>query len=286
MSGKLLLIIFIFVANISHSQNLVLNPGFETATVGLPGGTSLSPYPVFVDNWASVTVDGEFMYDLSLAHTGTGFLSVLQNPAGNPQTFWLGSSGGGGYDRAIQLIPVSPSTTYELSFWSRHGDGLRYSGYAGGDLLVQIEQTLPGNIVIDSFSVFLSSEWQHSVFTFTTGTACTEIALLLSCYAPAAVDAWIDDMDLHPASATGVDNPDQSSGIVIYPNPSTDHFIIKSGTNETLNRIIYDVASRIHVQQSFKGEARISTADFAKGIYLYQIYGQSGFVSQGKLIKE
>src|SRR6185503_21078158 len=88
---------------ISNSQNLILNGGFETATdVGWPYGNSLTPYPFFTDGWAAVDVDGEFMYSDTLAHTGTGFLSVLQNAGANPVVDWLGISSGGGYDRAIQ----------------------------------------------------------------------------------------------------------------------------------------------------------------------------------------
>src|ERR1044071_9269282 len=85
------LILIVIILNSAFSQNLLQNAGFETATVGLPFGTSLPAFPAVLDDWSAVNTDGEFLYDATLPHSGTGFMSVLQNAGANPVTDWLGA---------------------------------------------------------------------------------------------------------------------------------------------------------------------------------------------------
>ncbi|MBK8845960.1 MAG: carbohydrate binding domain-containing protein [Bacteroidetes bacterium] len=196
MKNFLLAIAFCASLN-SFAQNLVLNAGFETANVGLPFGSPIPFFPNVLDNWSAVNVDGEFMFDLSLAHSGTGFLSVLNNPNGNPQLPWLGTTNNGnGFDRVMQVVNVMPNTTYQLSFWVRHGDGLRYGGYDDGTLLVEVEEFTAVQQVIDSFHIDLTTAWTSYQYSFTTLPGTTSIALLFSCFGVDAADAWIDDVEV------------------------------------------------------------------------------------------
>ena len=112
------------------AQNLILNSGFETATVGIPTGTPIPSYPTTLNNWTATATDGEFILEPSLAYSGNGFLSVLQNSGAYTGAPWLGS-GGTGYDQAGQVFSVQPSTGYDLWFWYRAGDGSRYNYGAG-----------------------------------------------------------------------------------------------------------------------------------------------------------
>lgn len=231
---KKLFLIAALVASISmQAQNLVLNAGFETASVGLPGGTPIPFFPAVLDNWSAVNVDGEFMFDLNLAHTGTGFLSVLNNPNGNPQLPWLGTTNNGnGFDRAMQLVNVLPNATYQLSFWVRHGDGLRYQNYDDGTLLVEVEEFNAVQQVIDSFHVEMSTTWTQFQYTFTTLPGTTSIALMFSCFGVDAADAWIDDVSVEiPGGA--VPNVNFSSTDSVFCDKQCINFSDLSTNNPT-----------------------------------------------------
>tara|TARA_B110000444_G_C18607948_1_gene486242 strand:+ start:40 stop:774 length:735 start_codon:yes stop_codon:yes gene_type:complete len=189
------LLLLLIVPFLSFGQNLILNPGFETASTGMPTGDPLPSYPNTLNNWTAVNTDGEFMFDLELANTGYGFLSVLQNAGQNQGLPWLGYGNYGGYDRAGQLISVLPSTEYSLQFWCRYGDGSRY-GYGAGDLIVELEETLPTNNSFVSQVITPSSDWEMVEFTFFTGDNCEELILLFSPQGPNNTDIWIDDVSI------------------------------------------------------------------------------------------
>lgn len=186
-----------------RAQNLLVNAGFETATVGLPGGTPIPAYPATLNSWSAVTVDGEYIYDLTRAHSGTGFLSVLQNAGANPVTPWLGMFSPGGYDRAGQRVAILPSTQYQLSFWYKYGDGSRYT-YGAGSTVLQVEQLLPTNATIHSQVIPTTASWQYFSVNFTTGPAATDIIVLFSGVGPGNVDIWIDDAELIQGCALNV----------------------------------------------------------------------------------
>jgi hypothetical protein len=279
---------FAFYAGSVTAQNLILNGGFETATVGIPTGTPLTPYPTLLDNWSAVNVDGEFMYDLSYAHTGTGFLSVLNNPAGNPVTAWLGAPWAisFGYDRAIQVVPVSQSTLYELQFWLRSGAGIRYSGYDEGTALVQVEQLTPAPDTIVSFSVYTPLAWQQFGFTFITGSTCTSVAILFSIYDTDASDAWFDDVDLHLAKMTTTNPLPRSGAASVYPTFFSAELKINSETGDESTLVIYDSHAQKVFQKLFTGETTLNTETFSKGIYFYSLSSKSGVIKNGKLIRK
>lgn len=198
-SWRIFLVLVLFMMPICMmGQNLLLNAGFETATVGMPGGTPIPFYPATLDSWTAANTDGEFIYDLTKAHTGTGFLSVLQNAGANPVTPWTGVHSMSGYDRAGQVVAVSPATDYQLDFWYKYGDGTRY-GYGAGDLILNIEQTSPSVSPLLSQTIPTTATWQQISISFTTGPTTTEIIVLFSAAGNSNTDIWIDDASLTDA---------------------------------------------------------------------------------------
>ncbi len=288
------LVWFIAIANllqpaISASQNLMQNGGFETATyAGWPYGNSLTPYPTFTNYWAAVDVDGEMMYSDTLAHTGTGFLSVLQNAGANPLADWLGSSGGGGYDRAIQLIPVTPSTTYYLQFFLRSGNSLRYAGYGSGTTFIQVEQFTPVNEVIDTFMQYTPLTWQQYNYSFTTGPLCDSIALLFSIVDPAGADAWVDDIELTQGKAGAIIELQEQSTVTVFPTLFTDRLSVECNSGVESLITIYDAVSNRVVQKTFTRSLTLSTQLFPSGVYFYEIKNNddSHVIRKGKLVKQ
>lgn len=186
----------ILALNAAHAQNLVVNGGFETASVGVPGGTPFPAYPATLDGWGAVNTDGEFILYPGMAHTGNGFMSVLENGGQNPAMPWTGAANSFmGYDRAVQVVPVLPGQPYVLRFWYRAGDGSRY-GYGAGDAFVQVERHAPGFGEIADRQMAATAEWQQDSITFNTGTGTTEVILLFSAVGSGPTDTWYDDVEL------------------------------------------------------------------------------------------
>ena len=179
------------------AQNLILNGGFETATVGVPTGTPFPFYPTTLDSWSAVNTDGEFILGPSQAYTGNGFMSMLENGGQNPGTGWLGGGGPSlGYDRGVQEVDVASSTWYILRYWYRAGDGSRY-GYGAGNALIQVEEVLPTFASIATAQHPATSSWQEDSILFVTGAATSRIMVLFSALGAGTTDTWYDDLDLH-----------------------------------------------------------------------------------------
>lgn len=272
----------------SNAQNLVLNGGFETAVSPLPGGTSVPPYPAFLDDWSAANTDGEFIFDLTLAHTGTGFFSVLQNAGACPQTYWLGAASVfGGYDRVLQIIPVTASTTYQFSCWIRSGNSLRYSGYSDGNALIQIEEFAPVPAPLDSVSFFTPPSWGNLTRTFTTGPSCTAIAILFSGYSVNNVDVWVDDVSL--TTETGFNNNYSGSYISVSPNPFEDELIVystkKPGIQLPVKIKMFDVSGREVLSKELSVNRKLITVNLNKGIYFVYIYTADG-IEIKKVVKQ
>ena len=286
---KLFFTLSIFlVCNFSSAQNLFVNSGFETATVGLPVGTPLPMYPTLLNSWTAVNVDGEYMYDPTLANTGTGFLSVLQNPANHPKTFWLGAPWiSNGYDRAMQFVSVTASTVYQLKCWIRSGNSMRYTGYGSGRLLIQVEQVSPGFIAIDSVSFYTPLSWQQTSFTFTTGATTNSITVLFSCYGTNAVDAWVDDVELKVAQPDGIQENFKEHGVSVFPNPLNDKLNIEITEVIGLSTFnLYDIANKKVSTAEFSKSTVVNTENLTKGTYFYEIRNRKGVLKTGKLIKQ
>ncbi|MCB0705538.1 MAG: T9SS type A sorting domain-containing protein [Saprospiraceae bacterium] len=286
MKKSLLFLVFcLFSGSISlNAQNLVLNPGFETATVGPPTGTPIPTYPEYIDNWTAVTVDGEFIYEPTLAHSGDGFLSVLQNSSQNLGEPWLNGAGttATGYDRAAQVIPVSPQTEYNLSFWYQGGNGIRY-GYTEGDLIIQVEEVVPEFEEIFADSVFASSgAWQQYSQTFTTGDNTTEIILMFAPKGAANIDVWVDDIVLERVIMSNLQSTDISSDLVLYPNPATAEIIMESSLDLSgFTWQVSNVAGQIQsvsMQQNGK-QLIFDTHNLASGMYYILLQDEKRFAS-------
>jgi hypothetical protein len=202
---KKLLLILLCLPMIGFGQNLILNPGFETAMTGPPIGDPLPQYPNMLDHWTAVNVDGEFIFNSILANSGNGFLSVLQNANANSLIPWLGQAwNSNGFDRVGQIVNIIPLKDYKLEFWCRYGDGSRY-GYGSGDLVVQIEGVSPITTIISQV-VTPSNNWEKFDIIFSTGNNMTELMLLFSSMGPNNTDIWIDDVNLQSLEITSMNN--------------------------------------------------------------------------------
>lgn len=101
---------------------------------------------------------------------------------------------------------------------------------------------------------------------------------------------FIDDVCLTACSSlcstVGIQEPNQNDEINIYPNPFTNTLIIENKDNKFSDFILYDITSRKLLQQKFTNSVTINTAQFAKGIYIYEVRCSGSLCKKGKVVKD
>ncbi|MBR9922241.1 MAG: T9SS type A sorting domain-containing protein [Bacteroidetes bacterium] len=279
MKNFLLILVLLLLPGFFFAQNLVQNPGFETATVGPPTGTPIPAYPMELDHWSAVTTDGEFINDPALAHSGDGFLSVLQNPGAHNEEPWLNGTGvsGSGYDRVGQVVGVSPATEYVLTFWIRGGTGIRYN-YIEGDLYLQIEELSPMPEEILTVSVFAdSSQWKEITYNFTTDEDADTVILLFSCKGEVGTDVWIDDVSLERVINSAADEVLALPDLKAFPNPASSELFLEAPfvLDQPLIQISGVDGRRYNLPVAIRERmVNVQTSDLAPGMYF--VYLESG----------
>lgn len=254
------------------SQNLIQNPGFETATVGIPSGQGIPSYPTELDFWTATATDGEFILEPTLAYAGNGFLSVLQNSGAYDGSPWLGT-GGGGYDQAGQVFSVSPSTGYDLTFWYRAGDGSRY-GYGAGTMVVHVESISPSAATLTSINAPTTQQWQLYTKTFVTGPSDTQAIVIFAGMGPGDVDTWIDDVTVSVSTATGISQR-QALEAKVYPNPVSDQLFVSTPSGNPMQyELMNMLGSTVAVGQT--GGSQIDVSHLPNGMYLLRLRSDSG----------
>lgn len=63
------------------------------------------------------------------------------------------------------------------------------------------------------------------------------------------------------------------NNLVLYPNPSTDVFRIKSDTNEELKINIYSLQGQLVHQGNYQSDEDINVSNLSSGLYLVQVNG-------------
>lgn len=270
-------------ATSSTAQNLIVNGGFETATVPVPTGTPLPFYPNTLDGWGAVTTDGEFILGAAQAHTGNGFMSMLDNGGANTGAPWLGTSGGAGYDRGFQEVDVDPSTSYTLTYWYRAGDGSRY-GYGAGSTAVQVEEVLPVNVSLINTQEPATSNWQLGSVQFTTGATTTRIIVMFSAMGSGPTDTWYDDVVLQESKGSGIVEHGLSAvwGFdltgSLWVEPSTVSSDLRM---EIINAAGMQVVAPIVVQA---GRSTVDLSTLASGAYVAVLRNTTGYTTRKVIV--
>ncbi len=70
-----------------------------------------------------------------------------------------------------------------------------------------------------------------------------------------------------------------------YPNPFSESVSFKSTSKTTVDIILYDVAKRTILNQSFIASISINTSKLDQGIYFYECRNKDGLINSGKIIK-
>jgi hypothetical protein len=307
------LILLSLIYGFCDAQNLVPNPSFED-TVNCPTlfgqmNTALawSDYRLSPDNFNSCnssTVSVPFnIYDFQYAHTGNayaGFSALYNVQFTNVSRECLGA-------QLLQSLTIGQK--YFASFYvSRiHNDllgigaacnklGIRFSTipYSLTDPVPidDISQVFSDSIITDTLdwvkisgSFIADSSYQYVIIgNFFSHHSVSYIQFdtldLVAYY-------FVDDIVVSTDSllTIGINEKSQQVSSILYPNPFTNEIKVTLGTNEISEITLYDVTSRIIMQQKFTNSISLVTQQLAKGIYLYEIQNKNG-CKKGKIVKE
>lgn len=178
--------------------NLLIDPGFEAFGTANGSGASFPPYPTINNGWSASATDGEVFITVAgrPAHGGSCYADLLQNAGANTNTFWNETNSSFvGYDRIVTLVSVTPSTTYDFSFW--HAGGDRF-GYLSFNTLVQIQSMNTSDAASMTFATPGLYQWSQVTTQFTTDAGTTQLALQFSPTGTGNASTLIDDIDFAP----------------------------------------------------------------------------------------
>jgi len=100
---------------------------------------------------------------------------------------------------------------------------------------------------------------------------------------------FIDDVCVTPCGTpcgtVGIQEQNENAEINIYPNPLTDRINFTLKTGETVELYFFDGTSRLILSKSFNNSISISTEQWAKGIYFYELRSKNGVMKKGKVVK-
>ncbi|MEP7171505.1 MAG: hypothetical protein ABI855_19195, partial [Bacteroidota bacterium] len=97
----------------------------------------------------------------------------------------------------------------------------------------------------------------------------------------------VDDVSVVVDSTTSINNNLNSlNSSSVFPALFHDDLNVYSGTRETSEFILYDIASRkILSQPLHQGSQKLQTVNLSNEIYFYEIRNHAGVVKKGKVVK-
>jgi hypothetical protein len=87
---------------------------------------------------------------------------------------------------------------------------------------------------------------------------------------------FLDDMNIGFVIPTGIDEPNQTPEISIYPNPSTDQITIRGITGKETSYIIRDSKGSTQQQGTLSAQYQINTTGLSEGLYFLELKTENG----------
>jgi hypothetical protein len=201
MKFKILLVLSLLFINITNSQNLLTNSGFELGSSGVGFVTNGTGYSQLTAPYSGTTATGNFAVvnnpnTINTANfiyegdhtTGSGRMLVIDgNTNGTSPRFWRAGNAGGGVTTAVI------GTTYRFSYWIKSVSNLG----SPADIGIQITGGTPP--VLTSGSTVAPApalSWRHVIYTFVATATNVQIDLWNNNTSAAGNDFAIDDLML------------------------------------------------------------------------------------------
>jgi hypothetical protein len=297
-----------FACRVCDAQNLVPNGDFEQYTI-CPSATGMLSKATFWYNPALLTPDyfdtcsiGAHVPDngagYQFAHSGGGYAGIF---ASEVQSVPDARE----YMRAQLIQPLQAGSDYAVQFYVSLGD---ISGNCIGAMgaWLTVADTAPMNLYLMTGAPQIvntivnplcdTAGWVLISGTFTAsgnenyitiGNFFDDNNCGLQNNGPGtwvAAYYYVDDVSV--TLATGIKDENKNTAISIYPVPFNEMLHISNIENELSEIILYDIASRKLLQQTFTNSVTLNTAHLAKGMYLYEVRNKGGVVKKGKVVKE
>jgi hypothetical protein len=268
------------------------------------GGMSTYAHLYDKNGTASIVVQGSnavyFGNYLSFACSNTlndtsclspGHCSTQSPPSGFPKSFpGYGDAAGLSMQQTVSSLTIGD--TYVLEFWTG-GEDIGVHPYKDGLFSVDLgfgntylrNPTTPITTGIGRRYViqFKATSTSHTIKFTNWGhisELCTELVLdNVRLYTLAQLNVSV------PHCITGI-NEVNENGVNLFPNPFTTQLNITTTNNDQSKIILYDITSKIIIQQKFTGSVSLNTEQLKKGIYLFEIRNKNGIIKKGEIIKE
>ena len=91
--------------------------------------------------------------------------------------------------------------------------------------------------------------------------------------------------NLYNGGNVGLEQINNTNEMLLFPNPFFNELIISTGASLPSQLIIYDLASRIILHQSFANTVTVNTSHISNGIYFYEVKAGNGKTQSGKIVK-
>ena len=85
---------------------------------------------------------------------------------------------------------------------------------------------------------------------------------------------------------TGTSELIKPSQILVYPNPVKDKVNFVPGMYRNLNLQIFNSSGKLVIDCKLPSTKTINMSQLAKGVYIYVLSNNKGFIEKGKIIKE
>lgn len=324
MKKLYLLPVLFLVSSICHAQNLVPNGDFEIYGAVPCGWTgSASAFSAATSGWTSPTNGTPDIHSTLISQSCSNFHPHSTYSCNNgSQVPYSGNIFSGFYTNVMgtpnreyiqaQLSsPMSPGLAYYVQFYVSLGEesafatnniGVWFSTAATNVPIITelgyTPQVLFTNVITDTANWVLLTDtiiptqaYQYIIIgNFFNDSATTAVNVNpLACWARSYYycdDVCISTNPLSCSSSIGVNENLNEKEINVFPNPFSDNLNIETNNPGLLEIIVYDITSRIIVQQQFTGSVSLNTSQFSKGIYLYEVGSKITGIKKGKVVKE
>ena len=173
---------------------------FESYTGAVPPitpGNKLTSFPISnAPPFSAVNLDGEIWTSGPYQeggpnfnpHSGLFYVELLQNANGANNLNWWDENTAqpqsqvNGYDRIVVIENVLPNTSYSIDFYHKDGGRLESTHVGGGSTLLQVQSMQTDtqtSLITDA-----TPDWSAVHYEFTTDGTTSQVAILLSPYAP------------------------------------------------------------------------------------------------------
>ena len=171
--------------------------------------------------------------------------------------------------------------TYEISYYDYSSDR-----WENQPIPIEIGLSLDSTTFGDSIwsSVPKVDTWTLRTFSFIAPNSGKYLTVRNEDFGSAIGWSFLDDFQLN--ASVKVPEKESISELVIFPTPCQNKLIVSTDHGHKIQLFVYDISSKVVINQILQESAEINMEQVPKGVYIYKLCSEKGVLKQGKLIKE